>query len=251
MGALHEGHATLIRAARRENDQVAVSIFVNPLQFGPNEDFSRYPRPKGDDLALCEREGVDLVFYPGPEFVESQTTRIEVSGVGDLYEGAHRPGHFNGVATIVAKLFNAILPTSAYFGLKDRQQCAVIRELVRALNFRIDLRMQATVREADGLALSSRNRYLSELERSKAPKIFEQLREIKAKLMRQPANEQEVEKILSGAKEILSVDFEIDYLDMVDELRFRPSRALESSSVLVFAGKLGKTRLIDNLSVLD
>lgn len=111
--------------------------------------------------------------------------------------------------------------------------------------------MQATVREADGLALSSRNRYLSELERSKAPKIFEQLREIKAKLMRQPANEQEVEKILSGAKEILSVDFEIDYLDMVDELRFRPSRALESSSVLVFAGKLGKTRLIDNLSVLD
>src|ERR1700734_2841648 len=170
MGALHAGHIALVRAARAKCDVVAASIFVNPTQFGPNEDFSKYPRTFEKDCALLEAEGVALLFAPQPAemYPEGGSTFIEVEGVGDRLDGASRPGHFRGVATVVAKLFHIVGPDKAFFGQKDAAQVAVLRSMVRDLNFDLELVVCPTVREPDGLALSSRNRYLSAEERGRA-----------------------------------------------------------------------------------
>jgi pantoate--beta-alanine ligase len=178
MGALHEGHAALVRKALAECDTCVLSIFVNPLQFGPKEDFDRYPRPLETDLSLAKGWGVHWAFVPDvQEMYSGRETTIRVAGLSEMWEGADRPGHFEGVATIVAKLFHLAAPDIAYFGLKDYQQCAVIRRMVNDLNFRLDLSFVETVRESDGLALSSRNAYLDSEERRVAPLLFQALQE--------------------------------------------------------------------------
>ncbi len=167
MGALHAGHLSLIKAAREETGFVVVSIFVNPTQFGPNEDLNRYPRPLQRDLELCEKNGVDLVFHPQPAVIypPDYHTFVEVKGLQEVLCGASRPGHFRGVATVVLKLFNLVQPDRAYFGQKDAQQVSIIRQMVRDLNVPVDIRVCPIIREADGLALSSRNEYLGPEER--------------------------------------------------------------------------------------
>jgi pantoate--beta-alanine ligase len=177
MGALHAGHASLMEKARRECDVVAVTIFVNPLQFGPNEDYQRYPRTMEHDLEICERVGVDVVFAPPMEelYVSEQRTFVEVARLAEHLCGPFRPGHFRGVATVVAKLFNVIQPDRAYFGEKDYQQLCVIRKMVQDLNFPIEIMPVSIYRDADGLALSSRNAYLEPEEREAAPALFRAL----------------------------------------------------------------------------
>jgi pantoate--beta-alanine ligase len=181
MGYLHEGHMALVRAAREQNDRVAVSIFVNPTQFGPNEDFSRYPRDMERDLAMLDNAGVDWVFSPGVEemYPEGFSTYIEVAGVTSPLEGAARPGHFRGVATVVAKLFHIVQPHRAYFGQKDAQQVLVIRKMVSDLVFPLEIVIVPTVREADGLAMSSRNVYLNPQERQAGLVLFKSLNAVK------------------------------------------------------------------------
>src|SRR6201989_2810316 len=182
MGALHSGHIVLVRAARTQCDVVAASIFVNPKQFGPNEDFAKYPRTFEKDCELLESEGVALVFAPQPEemYPEGASTFVEVEGVGDRLDGRSRPGHFRGVATVVAKLFHIAAPDKAFFGQKDAAQVAVLRRMVRDLNFDLEMVVCSTVREADGLALSSRNRYLSTEERTRALVLSRALNAISA-----------------------------------------------------------------------
>src|SRR5476651_1158559 len=175
MGALHEGHLTLIRRARRECRRVIVSIYVNPTQFGPKEDLARYPRPRRHDLALCREAGVDLVFAPGNLYLPDHSTFVEETALSQGREGASRPGHFRGVATVVLKLFNLVRPTRAYFGQKDAQQVDVIRRMVRDLDVPVKIVVVPTVRDPDGLALSSRNRYLSPAERAVAVEFARRL----------------------------------------------------------------------------
>src|SRR6202789_1498937 len=181
MGALHAGHIALVRAARKECDVVATSIFVNPTQFGPNEDFSKYPRTFEKDCALLEAEGVALLFAPQSEemYPKGASTFVEVEGVGDRLDGVSRPGHFRGVATIVAKLFHIVGPDKAFFGQKDAAQVAVLRSMVRDLNFPLQLVVCPTVREPDGLALSSRNRYLTREQRAEALALWRALRAVR------------------------------------------------------------------------
>ncbi len=250
MGALHEGHLSLIRAAKRECDNVVVSLFVNPLQFGPAEDLSRYPRSEAKDIDLARGAGGDVMFIPTVELVAAQSVSIRVTGVSDLFDGQSRPGHFDGVATIVCKLFHLIGPDLAYFGLKDRQQCAVVRRLVEDLNMPIGLRFEPTVREHDGLALSSRNVYLSPGERSIAAKLYECLSECKKHLMDLgAATAPQIENVVDGYRRRLSeYGFEVEYFSVVDESNFRPITQLQSCAVLIAAARLGATRLIDNVS---
>src|SRR5207302_8190172 len=181
MGALHEGHASLIRLARQQCGFVAVSIFVNPTQFGPNEDFSRYPRSLPEDLAVCQREGADLVFAPEPAEIYPPDYRafVDVNELGEHLCGQARPGHFRGVATVVIKLLNIVQPDRAYFGQKDAQQARIIRQLVRDLDVPVEIVVGPTVREPDGLAVSSRNRYLAPAERQRATVLVETLPEVR------------------------------------------------------------------------
>ncbi len=177
MGFLHEGHVSLMRRAQQECDVVVVSIFVNPTQFGPNEDLDRYPHDETGDRAKCEAAGVDVLFKPKASemYPDAPSVFVTVEGISDILEGAARPGHFRGVATVVAKLFNIVKPHKAFFGQKDYQQCAVIRRMVKGLNMDVDLVVHPTVREPDGLAMSSRNSYLSEDDRRKAAAIYRAL----------------------------------------------------------------------------
>ena len=248
MGALHEGHLTLMDKAKEECAQSIISIFVNPLQFGQGEDFMRYPRPIESDLGAAERRGVDLVFLPSEKemYPNVPSTTIQVPVVTELWEGASRPGHFVGVATVVAKLFQIVQPKIAYFGRKDFQQCAVVSRMVEDLNMPITISVQPTVREADGLALSSRNRYLSPEERRVAPVIFETLQQAKIDLLSGRA----ASSVLDAArKRLSSTGFELDYFELVDDKSLLPVREFQDACTLIFAGKLGKTRLIDNLQV--
>jgi pantoate--beta-alanine ligase len=222
MGALHEGHLALIRAARAENETVVVTVFVNPAQFAGGEDFERYPRDEARDTALAEEAGVDVVFAPSVEelYPPGYETWIEVEELGSVLEGAHRPGHFRGVATVCCKLFNIVGPDRAYFGQKDAQQVAVVRRMVRDLNLGVEIRALPTVRDADGLALSSRNAYLSPEERAAALALP------RALATGDPAR---ARRLLNG--------LEVDYLEIAD---FEPR-------VLAGAVRIGKTRLIDNV----
>ena len=247
MGYLHEGHLSLVRRARDGCDHVVVSIFVNPTQFGPSEDLAKYPRDLERDLKLIEPLGTDLVWMPTAEIMYPQgyQTWVEVEAMTRLLEGAHRPGHFKGVTTIVAKLFNAVQPHKAYFGQKDAQQVAVIRQMTRDLNFPIEIVLCPTVRETDGLAMSSRNVYLNPEERKAAMVLFRSLSAAKEVY---EAGERDAEKLRGEMKEVLAAEplAQPQYVscadyDTLEELDFIKGKALLSMAVLI-----GKTRLIDN-----
>jgi len=242
MGALHAGHLSLIEAARAENDVVVVSIFVNPIQFGPGEDFARYPRDRAHDEGLLSGVGVDAVYRPRVEamYPPGASTRVRVSGVADPLEGAARPGHFEGVATVVSKLFTAVEPDRAYFGQKDAQQAAVVRRLARDLDFPVEIRVGVTVREPDGLALSSRNAYLDPDERRSAVSLSAALRLASAAYAAGERRPEQLRKVLCGRLEAESLA-RVEYAQVVDPETFTPPGTLA-----VLAVRIGKTRLIDN-----
>lgn len=245
MGALHEGHLSLVRRAKQVGDEVAVSIFVNPTQFGPNEDYLRYPRPFERDLELCEREGVDLIFAPTvEEMYVASPTKIHVPVVTDEFEGCLRPGHFDGVATVVAKLFGILRPHAAVFGLKDLQQCAVIQKLVEDLNLRVELIFEPTLREESGLARSSRNIYLSDEQRAASAQIYQSLQRCRSAIL-EGSQVEEVFEIERAKLE--SVGFSVQYLEWIDRSTFQVTKNVIESGAVVFAGYLGTTRLIDNI----
>ncbi|MEC2343901.1 pantoate--beta-alanine ligase [Paenibacillus barengoltzii] len=257
MGYLHEGHASLLRKARAENDLVVLSIFVNPIQFGPNEDFERYPRDPEKDLALAEREGVDFVFLPTVEemYPEPTRTHIKVDGLTDVLCGASRPGHFDGVTTVVGKLFHIVQPDRAYFGQKDAQQVAVITRMVEDLNFDVEVIPCPIVREADGLALSSRNVYLSPEERQAALVLSRSLEDARAKAEGQtPVTAGELreeirEKI--SAEPLANIDY-VEVSDFPELLPLAEDERVDAAGrqkgvLIAVAVKFGTTRLIDNV----
>lgn len=254
MGALHEGHARLVREARRmagESARVAATIFVNPLQFGPNEDFDRYPRTLESDLRLCEEAGADLVFAPPVHEVyhPDRSIRITESSLSTVLCGASRPGHFDGVCTVVAKLFNLVQPDEALFGRKDYQQLAVIRRLVRDLDIPVIVHGVETVREPDGLAMSSRNRYLSPEERAQAPALQAALRKAREAWL---AGERDVPRLLRAIREHVAVNAPLcreDYVSIVDPFSLQPLDRVEDQAVALLAFWFGKARLIDNLEL--
>ena len=248
MGAFHEGHLALMRRARRECDYVVVSLFVNPLQFGPKEDFAAYPRPIASDRKKAKGAGVDLLWTPTPEemYPSPYRTFVEVEEITRRWEGAVRPGHFRGVATVVAKLFQVVRPDRAYFGQKDYQQTRVIHQMVNDLNLGLSLRILPTVRERDGLAMSSRNQRLSPAERAAAPILFKALKQTEARV-REGAREsrpllQEVEALIRS--EPLA---RIDYAALCDPESLEPVERIENRAILLLAVKIGAVRLIDNL----
>ncbi|MBV8438672.1 MAG: pantoate--beta-alanine ligase [Silvibacterium sp.] len=248
MGALHAGHLSLVRAARAGCDAVAVSIFVNPTQFGPNEDFTRYPRTWEADCALLEQEHVDLLFAPSAAEVYpvGASTFIEVAGVSDRLDGASRPGHFRGVATVVAKLFHIIAPNKAYFGQKDAVQVAVLRKMVRNLNFDLELVVCPIVRDPDGLALSSRNRYLTSEERKRALVLSRALRWVEDGAAR---GTMDAGQLIRGALAVCSEepDVRVDYCKVVDPDTLEDVSDISAGALAAIAAFVGTTRLIDNV----
>jgi pantoate--beta-alanine ligase len=250
MGALHAGHMSLVDRARRENSIVTASIFVNPLQFGPNEDLAKYPRTFADDCAQLERAGVDLLFAPTPGemYAKSATTMVDPGPVATRLDGVSRPGHFIGVATVVAKLFHILQPDRAYFGQKDAAQLAVLRQMARDLNFPLDLLACPIVRDEDGLALSSRNRYLSAEERAQALILP---RTLDAIAQRIAAGERNAAALLAAGLAFLRQQPEavLDYLTIVDPDSLLPVPEAVPGSLVAIAAKVGTTRLIDNFLV--
>ncbi len=251
MGALHEGHYSLIDAARRECDFVVVSIFVNPTQFSPNEDYRQYPRPIEDDLAGCEARGVDAVFIPSAEemYPAGFAATVSVAGLTEPMEGRRRPGHFDGVCTVVAKLFNIVAPDVAYFGAKDYQQAAVIKRMVADLDMPLRVEVCPTVREADGLAMSSRNAYLAENERAQASALFESLR-LAERLIRE--GKRNAAEIIEGVRRLLADNApmgEVDYIAVIKPDNLEPVEIIESDVVIALAVKFSSARLIDNMRV--
>ncbi len=248
MGALHAGHLSLVRAARAQNGLVVVSIFVNPTQFGPNEDFSQYPRTLETDLSLLEAEGVDLVFVPSVEeiYPAGASTFVTVEELQDRLDGSSRPGHFRGVATVVAKLFHIVAPDHAYFGQKDAAQVAVLRRMVRDLNFDLDLVVCPIVREADGLAMSSRNRYLNPTERKQALVLSRAVEEVRGLFS---AGEAKAAVLIAAAGAVLASEPEVrlDYLQIVDPETLAPIGEIKGPALLAIAAMVGTTRLIDNV----
>jgi pantoate--beta-alanine ligase len=248
MGFLHEGHLSLVDAAREAGAAyVVVSIFVNPKQFGPNEDFSRYPRDEVRDASLLEGKGVDLLFLPPVEvmYPPGASTMVTVAGVASPLEGERRPGHFDGVATVVAKLFHIVQADVAAFGTKDAQQCAVIDRMVRDLDIPVRLVFGKTIREKDGLALSSRNTYLSAEDRALAPVLHRALRAAEDALAHNVRDVGALEKLMHRVAG--SVD--VDYLVVVDPLTFLPPVNFDRDVLLAGAVRVGRTRLIDNIRV--
>jgi pantoate--beta-alanine ligase len=249
MGYLHEGHLSLIRAARAENASVVVSIFVNPAQFGPSEDLDRYPRDMDGDLAKCRAQGVDAVFTPGPAqmYPEGFSTYVEVGkALTDRLCGVSRPGHFRGVATVVCKLFNVVRPDRAYFGAKDYQQTVVVKRMASDLDMGVDVVVLPTVREADGLAMSSRNSYLGPDERKAAAAIFASLREAAALKARGVTDS---ESLLNAVRDAVASRHELDleYAELVDPDDLSPLGSATGRAVLAVAVRAGATRLIDNI----
>jgi pantoate--beta-alanine ligase len=249
LGALHAGHMALVAEARRRADRVAASIFVNPTQFGEGEDFARYPRREADDARMLEEAGCDLIWAPTVEdmYPDGFATRITVSGVSERWEGEARPGHFDGVATVVAKLLLAVRPDVALFGEKDFQQLAVIRRLVADLNIPVEIVGVPTVREADGLALSSRNAYLSLEERQHALALPEALKTARAAIRSGTS----VGAALREAKQsLIDAGFlKIDYFALVDAATLDPLESPQGEMRLLAAATIGSTRLIDNVAI--
>ena len=250
MGYLHEGHKSLIDAARRENDRVAVSIFVNPMQFGPNEDLESYPRDLEKDAALCEEARVDLIFHPQPEemYAPGFCTYVDMDGLTTQLCGKSRPTHFRGVQTVVLKLFHIVAPDRAYFGQKDAQQLAVIRRMVRDLDVGVTIIGCPIIREADGLAKSSRNTYLNEKERQAALVLSRSLQAGKALMEAGETNAQAVRQAITDEinKEPMA---RIDYVDVVDFDTITPVETIQGTVLTAIAVYIGKTRLIDNFIV--
>jgi pantoate--beta-alanine ligase len=250
MGALHAGHERLIQTARAECETVAVSIFVNPTQFGPNEDYSRYPRPLDEDLKICERSGVDFVFAPAVEemYPSPQVTFVDVGRLAEHLCGRFRPGHFRGVATVVLKLLNIVQPQRAYFGEKDLQQLTIIRRMVSDLNLPLTIVGVPIVREPDGLALSSRNKYLSPEERQAAPALNRALEAAAANIR---AGEKDVAKIQKAALAMLAPSplIRVEYFEVVDPAELQPATIIRGPVRIAVAAWIGSTRLIDNVGV--
>jgi pantoate--beta-alanine ligase len=248
MGALHKAHGELIRLAREavgKNGEVAVSIFVNPLQFEPGSDYKRYPRPEKADEEFCRNAGVDLLFRPSGEqvYATGRSTFVEETSLSSTLEGKSRPGHFRGVCTVVAKLFNILAPDAAVFGEKDFQQLAVVRRMVRDLNFKIDIIAVPTFREEDGLACSSRNQYLNPDERKQATVLY------KALMAAKNAGKKSANDVAALAQKVINEAqlARIDYVEVVDARTLHPVEMVGANSALVLAVFFGKTRLIDNV----
>ena len=248
MGALHVGHVSLIEKARAECGFVVVSIFVNPTQFGPNEDFNRYPRPRETDLQICGDAGADLVFYPTVEtmYPTGHRTFVEVAGLSDILEGAIRPGHFRGVATVVTKLFNIVQADRAYFGQKDYQQQTLIRVMTRELDLPTEIMTCETIRDPDGLALSSRNAYLSPAERQSGLSLSRALRRAQHSVAQ---GERDLERIQSAMRREIeqTPGIKLDYAVVVHHESLTPLSVAEPVMVALVAARVGTTRLIDNM----
>jgi pantoate--beta-alanine ligase len=251
MGALHKAHGELIRIARKhagQKGEVAVSIFVNPLQFGPGSDYERYPRPEKQDENFCRNAGVDLLFRPTPAemYADDRSVFVEETTLSSTLEGKSRPGHFRGVCTIVTKLFNILSPDAAVFGEKDFQQLAIIRRMVHDLNFKIDIVAVPTIREGDGLAFSSRNEYLNLEERKQAPVLQ---RALLAAAEKAKAGEKSAKLIVGLARNMISEASlaRIDYINLVDAENLQLVEIVRPKSVLALAVFFGRTRLIDNI----
>jgi pantoate--beta-alanine ligase len=250
MGYLHEGHASLLRQCRKDNDVSVLSIFVNPKQFGPNEDLSKYPRDLKKDEQLAKKENVDIIFYPSADEVypTGYLTYVEVEGVSDVLCGQSRPGHFKGVTTVVAKLINMVTPDVMYVGQKDAQQALIIRKMVEDLNFPVKIKVMPTVRERDGLAMSSRNVYLSPEERNEATVLYRSLQEAKNKIISGQRNAVKIgEEMTSMIKE--KSRGQIDYIGCVDAKSLRSVEKISGQVLIALAVKFGKARLIDNVLV--
>jgi len=250
MGFLHEGHLQLVRVARRQSDFVVVSIFVNPIQFGPKEDYRRYPRDFNRDRRLLKSAGADFIFCPGVKDVypEGFATLVHVERLGEGLCGKSRPGHFRGVTTVVAKLFNIVLPDVAVFGAKDAQQAFVIRRMTRDLGFQTRIVILPTAREKDGLAMSSRNVYLTPEQRAEAPVLHRSL-VLAKRLIRQGERQAAKVKAAMGRLIQRESDGRIDYVEMVDTDELRPVRTIKGETLIALAVFYGKTRLIDNTIV--
>lgn len=251
MGFLHEGHLALMGKARQSCQVVVVSIFVNPTQFGPQEDFGRYPRDEEGDRKKCEAAGVDVLFMPtaAEMYPEKPGVFVTVEGISEVLEGKVRPGHFRGVATVVNKLFNIVKPHKAFFGQKDFQQCVVIRRMVKGLNLDVEIVVLPTIREKDGLAMSSRNSYLNADERRAAPIIFRALsaaRDLFAAGTREPEKiKNRIEAILQSGPGVT-----IDYVELVDPENLALLDTPRNAMAILVAVRLGRTRLIDNLLIM-
>lgn len=247
MGYLHHGHLSLVQQAKSECASLAATIFVNPTQFGPKEDFSAYPRSLERDIALLGEAGVDLLWTPSDEqmYLPEHQTWVEVEKITQTLEGAMRPGHFKGVTTIVSKLFNALRPDRAYFGQKDAQQVAVIRQMVWDLNYPIELVVCPTVREADGLAMSSRNAYLNEAERRSAPVLYRALQKAQRAFHEGERNAEQLRTIM---RETLNAEIlaRFQYVSCADPVSLQELETVTTSALLSMAVFIGKTRLIDN-----
>jgi len=248
MGALHAGHLSLVQAARASGGIVAVSIFVNPAQFGPNEDLASYPRPFECDRQLLEKENVDLLFAPTPEemYPAGAVTWVDVEDLSGKLDGRSRPGHFRGVATIVAKLFHVVEPDAAYFGQKDAAQVAIIRRMVRDLAFPVEIVACPIVREPDGLAMSSRNAYLDSQQRKQALVLHRSLLRVKKSW---DAGERDVTKLITAGREEFTAEKSVvlDYFEIVDPASLDPVKNIAGSALVAVAAAVGTTRLIDNL----
>jgi pantoate--beta-alanine ligase len=247
MGFIHDGHKSLMERARIENEKVVVSIFVNPLQFGPAEDYEKYPRDLEHDKKVCKEAGIDLIFVPtvSEMYPSRNFAYVDIEELGNGLCGAKRPGHFRGVCTVVSKLFNIVLPDRAYFGEKDAQQLAIIKRMVKDLNFDIDIVACPTVREPDGLAMSSRNSYLSSEERKAALTISKSLKLAKAALSGNEKNADSIKKIVCDelSRERL---IRIDYVDIVNPDTLEPITQIDGPVLVAVAAFVGRTRLIDN-----
>ena len=247
MGALHKGHVSLIQAAKAQCSPVIVSIFVNPKQFGPTEDFQKYPRTLESDRTLLESLGVDYLFAPPAEEIHPQgfRTLVNVEGLSNRLEGRSRPGHFQGVATVVLKLFEIVQPRFAYFGRKDAQQCRVVQQMAADLNLDTEIVVSPIVREPDGLALSSRNAYLSPDDRRAATALFHSLEAVKAEI---GAGQRDAAHLIATARQLLDSEpgVKTDYVEIVDAESLEPVTVLRKRSLVLIAAHAGKTRLIDN-----
>ena len=253
MGFLHPGHVSLVNRARRENASVVVTIFVNPAQFGPNEDLSAYPRDMARDLTILERENVDLVFAPAASelYPPGTDTWVEVGAVSRRLEGAHRPGHFRGVATVVAKLLNVTSPTRAYLGQKDGQQVAVIKAMVRDLNMPVEIVVSPTVREDDGLACSSRNSRLNSAERRAAPVVYRALQAAEKLWLDGEAGADVLKQSVSAILEAEPLVEKIDYVSIADSETMEELEVASPGGMLSTAVHIGPARLIDNVVLED
>ncbi|MFH1904790.1 MAG: pantoate--beta-alanine ligase [bacterium] len=251
MGYLHNGHLSLIHRARKGCDIVVMSIFVNPMQFAPAEDLKKYPRDFGMDRKLAEKAGVDVIFYPDTKhiYVKGFSTFVSVENMDKIWEGKTRPAHFRGVCTIVGKLFNIVDPDIAYFGQKDAQQVAIIKRMVKDLNFNIRIVVVPTVREKDGLAMSSRNKYLSSEERKGALVLYRSLQEAEEMIKN---GEKKSDNVLEYMRSVVKKErlVHLDYVGIVNHEDFSPVSEISKNSLIIIACRIGKTRLIDNFLLI-